>query len=87
MSTEIMDFVGFYLAILTSLFYLPQILKTFKSKKADDSSNKGFWISCLLSAVLLETYAIFNGSLVLIIFQSLNLLFIIITEIVLKKHL
>ena len=71
---------GYICACLTLISYVPQIIKTLKTKSANDLS-KGSWALWLIGAIIWETYAIVDGGLGLIVPQTLELIMILFTMI------
>ena len=50
------DLIGFAAGLLLALCFLPQVVQTLKSKRADDVSMTMLWLT-FASAVLYEVYA------------------------------
>lgn len=67
---------GYACAAITMVSYIPQIVKTMKTKKADDLS-KGSWTLWLMGAVIWEIYALVDGGIGLVVAQTLELLMIL----------
>lgn len=67
---------GYACSIITLVSYIPQIVKTIQTKKADDLS-KSSWTLWLLGASIWEIYAIVDGGLGLIVAQTIELISIL----------
>ena len=83
-----MDICCWLVTILSFISYTPQVVKILKTKSADDLS-KGAWLIWLIGAALFEVYSILSGDITLIISQSVELGWIILTLIltlVYSKH-
>lgn len=79
MSKELfLELCGYTCAILTLISYIPQIIKTLKTKHADDLSA-GSWTMWLIGACIWEIYAVVDGGLGLIVSQTLELIMILTT--------
>jgi MtN3 and saliva related transmembrane protein len=69
--------LGYAAGILRIVSLLPQIIKTFRTRSADDLSLPGWWMS-LLTTVLYLSYAALKGLTPLILTLSLVLLLVIV---------
>lgn len=64
--------------MLTLISYVPQLIKTLRTKHADDLSV-GSWMLWLVGAITWEVYAIVDGTIGLIVSQTLELAMILTT--------
>jgi MtN3 and saliva related transmembrane protein len=78
----ITDLVGYAAGILLMLSFLPQVIKTFRSKHAHDVSM-GMLLITLGSALLYEAYALQLGLIPVFVMNGIFAILIVI-EIVLK---
>jgi MtN3 and saliva related transmembrane protein len=69
--------LGYTAGILRIVSLLPQIIKTFRSRKADDLSLPGWWMSLLTTALYLS-YAALKGLKPLVITLSLVFLLVLV---------
>lgn len=65
-------------AVLTLISYVPQIVKTIRTKHSEDISI-GSWSLWLLGSMVGEVYAIADSHLALFISSSLELFFVLTT--------
>jgi len=66
------DILGFIAGTLTTIAFIPQVLKTWRTKTADDLS--GAWIVTFITGVALWfCYGIALGSLPVIVFNGITL--------------
>src|SRR4051812_5642965 len=70
MQQHLTEGLGYTAGILRIVSLLPQIIKTFRTRRADDLSLPGWWMS-LLTTVLYLSYAALKGLKPLIITLSL----------------
>ncbi len=71
------EILGFVAGSLTTFAFLPQLIKTFKSKSAKDISL-GMFISFCFGVLFWLTYGILIKTLPLIIFNGITLIFALI---------
>lgn len=62
-------------SVITLISYIPQLIKSLRTKKTDDLPI-GSWILWVVGAIVWEIYAIVDGGIALFISQTLELLFI-----------
>lgn len=65
-------------AVLTLISYIPQLIKTLRTKHADDLFV-GSWTLWFIGAITWEVYAVVDGTIGLIVSQTLELIMILIT--------
>ena len=78
------DLIGFAAGLLLALCFLPQVVKTWRARHADDVSM-GMLVMTLGSAVLYEVYAVLLGLLPVIIMNGVFGVLVLI-EIALKAR-
>jgi MtN3 and saliva related transmembrane protein len=74
MTMDITKIIGLTAAVLSSLTFLPQVIKTWKSKSAADISLVMFSVATI-SVILWLTYGILIGDLPIIIANTVTLAF------------
>ncbi|MEY2976558.1 MAG: SemiSWEET transporter [Prochlorotrichaceae cyanobacterium] len=69
---HLVDLIGYAAGTLTTLSFLPQVLKTWKSRSAKDISLAMFLMFCL-GVILWIVYGAFNGDLPVILANVVTL--------------
>lgn len=86
MSKEVvMDICCWLTTALSFISYAPQVYKILKTKHADDLSKSSLVI-WVLGASIFELYSILSGDFVLLISQSVELGWIILTLVLTLKY-
>ncbi|MGB3851766.1 MAG: SemiSWEET transporter [Tunicatimonas sp.] len=73
MSTFMLDVLGIIAGMLTTAAFLPQVIKTWKSKSAKDLSL-GMFLLFVLGVILWLVYGIFSQALPIILANAATLL-------------